>query len=360
MAETDDVVARLQAMVEERRRRGEYPDGLERDLDEHFRRVVAFRASPEVGDLGSKLAELDRRGSFGTDRIAVDSRAPGGDKVHRLVSRLVARQTEGILAQVRDFADSARDVLHTLAEVVQSPHSHVHPDLVGQLDAVLERLAFYERGPADGSGAVADLRRRVEALESWEPSHFRPWFESSALVDELRGSREDLIGRYSDLPDLLDGCSPVLDVACGRGEVLEVLGTAGVETSGFDPDFELVEVARACGLPAAVGHGLRELSGAADAGLGGIVAVQVLDRWSPNEVLTFISLAAAKLRPGGRLVVEARDPGAACDPAHGAPADPTRRNPTHPDYLSFLIGRSGFGSCDIDRRPPDFLLVGTR
>lgn len=360
MAETDDVVARLRAMVEERRRRGEYPEGLEHDLDQHFRRIVAYRTSIEVGALEAQLAELDRRARFNVQRIELGSRAPGGERVHRLVARVVGRQTEGVLAQLREFSDGVRDVLRTIAGVAQSPHGHVHVDLVGQLDAILERLASYERGPVDSPAAVAELRRRVEELESWTPSHFRPWFDRSSLVDEFRGSREDLIERYRDLAVLFDGCSPVLDVACGRGEVLEVLVAAEVDARGVDTDHELVEMAQARGLPATGGHGLRELAGAGDAGLGGIVAVQVLDRWSPNEVLTFVSLAAEKLRPGGRLVIEARGPGTSGEPTSVVAADPTRRNPTHPDYLAFLIGRSGFASYDIELRPPDFLLVGTR
>lgn len=347
-------------MVDERRRRGEYPEGLEYDLDQHFRRIVAYRTSAEVGDLEAQLADLDRRARFTVQRIELGSRAPGGEKIHRLVARVVGRQTEGVLAQLREFSDGVRDVLRSVAGIAQSPHGHVHSDLVGQLDAILERLASYERGPVDSPAAVVDLRRRVEELESWTPSHFRPWFESSSFVDRFRGRREDLVARYQELAGLLDGCSPVLDVACGRGEVLEVLGVTEIEARGVDTDPELVEVARAHGLPAAVGHGLRGLAGAGDGSLGGIVALHVLGRWSPNDVLNFVSLAAEKLRPGGRLLVEAREPQAASDPAHPVAADPTLRNPTDPDYLSFLIGHAGFKSCEIDRRPPDFLLVGTR
>lgn len=354
MAEIDDVVAHLRAMVDERRRKGEYPDGLEHDLYQHFRRIVAYRATPEAGDLEAQLAELDRRGTFGAERIEVGSRAPGGEAVHRLVARVVSRQTEGILVQLRDFADGVRDVVRTLADAAQSPHGHVHPDLVGQLDAVLERLGSYERGPVDSPAVVADLRRRVEELESWTPRHFRPWFERSSFVDEFRGTRPELVERARGLAGHLDGCSPVLDVACGRGEVLEVLATAGVTARGVDPDPELIELAEAQGVEAAVGDGLRELTGLADAELGGIVAVQILDRWSPNEVLGFVALAADKLRPGGRLVVECHDPDGA------ATADPTRRNPVHPDYLAFLVGRAGFAACEIDRRPPDFTLLATR
>ncbi|MEO7837245.1 MAG: class I SAM-dependent methyltransferase, partial [Acidimicrobiales bacterium] len=299
----DDVVARLRAMVEERRRKGEYPDGLEHDLDQHFRRIVAYRASPAGGELDARLAELDVRAAFGADQIAAGSRAPGGAAVHRLVARLVARQTDGILAQLRDFADGVRPVLRSLAGAVQSPDSHVHTDVVGQLDAVLERLAGYERGPIESPATVADLRRRVEELESWTPRHFRPWFDSSSYVDTFQGTREELLVRSRELLGHLEACSPVLDVGCGRGELLELLGEAGVTARGVDPDHELIELARARNLDADVGDGLSALAAAADGELGAIVAVEALHRFSPNEVLRFVALAADKLRAGGKLLV---------------------------------------------------------
>ncbi|MGQ0521877.1 MAG: hypothetical protein ACT4PX_12125 [Actinomycetota bacterium] len=162
----DEVLARLQATVAERRRSGAYPAGLERDLEEHFRRIVAHRASPDFTDVRARLTALDERSRFGADRIHAQSRTPGGEVLHRAVSKAVARQTQGILDQVQLYADGVGDVLAGVVEALEDPEGHVHADLVGQLDAVLERLAASERRAVAAEAAVADLARRVEQLEA--------------------------------------------------------------------------------------------------------------------------------------------------------------------------------------------------
>src|SRR5207247_239174 len=86
-----------------------------------------------------------------------------------------------------------------LADAVASPHSHVHPDLLDQVDALLDRLATYERAPA-ADPVVADLRRRVEQLErSARRAVFHPFFSPARLVEEL-GARPavDTSKRLSD------------------------------------------------------------------------------------------------------------------------------------------------------------------
>ena len=45
---TEELLAQLRARVEERRRRGDYPPGLEQDLESHFRRIVAHGRAQDL------------------------------------------------------------------------------------------------------------------------------------------------------------------------------------------------------------------------------------------------------------------------------------------------------------------------
>src|SRR5688572_7850813 len=162
-ASVDDVVDRLKATVEERRSRGLYPDDLVHDLQEHFQRVASQRARPDLEEVHRRLDVLQAASDFTSSRIPLTSGSAAGVKLHALIARMVARQTEGVLAQMREFADATRAVLESMAETLEQPHGHVHADLVGQVDALFEHVAAFERAGVD------DLRRRVAALEAAEP-----------------------------------------------------------------------------------------------------------------------------------------------------------------------------------------------
>src|SRR5438270_13488184 len=92
----DALVAELRARVEQRRQQGVYPPGLEDDLDQHFRRIAAHRVIPDFSAVETALAHMRAAAAFSPDRIPASSGAPGGAFVHRLIGKLLRRQTDGI------------------------------------------------------------------------------------------------------------------------------------------------------------------------------------------------------------------------------------------------------------------------
>lgn len=148
----DEVIARLRERVERRRQAGEYPEGLEDDLDRHFKRILAHRATPDHGQLQARVRELDEL-SFERGAIATDSGMPGGALLHSLIAKAVARQTEGILQQVRQLADATGAAFQAVVASLEDPHGHLHADLIDQLDAVLDRLATFEKATRAGTGS---------------------------------------------------------------------------------------------------------------------------------------------------------------------------------------------------------------
>src|SRR5205807_4504838 len=206
-ARTDELIARLRQKVEERREAGEYPAGLEDDLNAHFRRIATQR-SWDLDAVRASLMHLDSTMTFSRARIPTDSNLPGGAAMHRAIGKAVSRQTQGIIEQVSAFADAVRDALQALLGAMEFPSTHVHTDLVGQIDAVIERLSAYERAGIETVPA-AELARRVEELEALEARrHIHPWFSNDAFEARFRGSRAELLDHYRDLAALLAGCTP--------------------------------------------------------------------------------------------------------------------------------------------------------
>ncbi len=81
------------------------------------------------------------------------------------------------------------------------------------------------------------------------------------------------------------------------------------------------------------------LRGLDDDTLGGLVMIQVIEHLSPQHVIDVVRLAAEKVRPGGRVVVETVNPTSLYTYAHAFWVDPDHVRPVHPNYLGFLFAR---------------------
>ena len=344
----EELLETLRSRVEERRRNGAYPPGLEADLDAHFHRIVTSKAGRDRSSFRSKIDRLTAFSSFRAERIPATSRLPGGRFVHRMVARITRRQTEGILDQLQQFADALLDVLDVLVDPATLDHGLEAADIASRVDAVADRLAAYERAPAGAGAGLAELSRRVEMLERSEARRrLRPWYSTSRLAEHLRESRNDLPDRYDELARRLTDAGPVLDVGCGRGGFLAALRDVGVEASGVEADPALVEEARARGLSVEQGDGLTYLAEAVDGSLGAVVLIQVMERLSAQEAAEVLLVARDKVRPGGQLLVEAVNPESVYAMSRHFYLDPARQRPVHPAYLEFLAREAGFREVEI-------------
>jgi SAM-dependent methyltransferase len=338
--ELDDLVSELRARVEARRASGFYPEGLEEEMTEHFQRILTQRRSPRrLPDIRRAVQESGRALPLAAERIGDDSGMPGGQLVHKAVARLVGRQTQGIIEQVQRFAQPVQEALDALVGAIDD----LAADVAQSLDSLYERQAAQERTMmAAGYGD----RRAARA------AGFKPWYSSERFEQAFRGSREEMFERYRDLASRLVGAGPVLDLGCGRGEFLELLVECGVDAYGVDTDEELVKSGINRGLRIQEDDGLRHLAELEDRALGGLVLIQVIEHFSPQEMVDFVALAADKLRPGGRLLIETVNPQSIYVFAHAVYLDPAQVRPVHPAYLAFVLREAGFASVDIEWRSP--------
>ena len=150
----DDVLSRIRDRVDGRRRAGVYPPGFETDLDAHFQRVAGKRIASDSALVAARFNRLAAMPAFSPARIPLKSKMPGGAVVHRLIGRLVHRQTQGVLEQMQEFATDVRELLEAMVDRTSDEGKHGHSDLSDRIDMVIDRLALYDRTPL-GSGQSA-------------------------------------------------------------------------------------------------------------------------------------------------------------------------------------------------------------
>jgi len=204
----------------------------------------------------------------------------------------------------------------------------------------VERLLSDPPAPGDRSAAPAVTRADLDA------------FKYLGFENLFRGSPDDIRERLSTYVPYFEGAKDVLDVGCGRGEFLELLGQRGIAARGLDLNHEMVEASRARGLDVAEGDALGYLTDQPDGSLGGLFAAQVVEHLEPDYLMRVLETAFHKVRPGGVIVLETIN--VACWAAFfdSYVRDLTHVRPLHPDTLAYLLRVSGFQDVRIEMRSP--------
>ncbi len=305
----DDYLRQVMAEIDEevRRRRGEVPLQLERELDELF--LEHAPVSARAGDLKDALALVDQA-AFIDPVVPVTSRRPAGSAIKKGLRSLSLWYMGWVTHQVSQFGAAASRALHAV-------------------DAQLEDLQA--RVPPASPTLVLDL----EPADAW-------W--TARAVDALRGAR----GR-------------VLHIACGDGWLVSRLSAAGVDAYGVDPRPNVVDDAELDGADLRQEEPLEHLRAVGRASLGGIVVSGIVEAMEPARRDELVRTAADRLAAHGVLVVHSLSPAAWF--AHDAPveSDLSTGRPLRPRTWAHLLATwavevsEGPGGADyavVARRAP--------
>jgi len=307
---------------------------------------VRPRSTPALhSELQAALRELSTQ-RFTRARIDPSSNLPAGSFVHRAMGRALSRQVDGVLRQIEEQNLLVTRAIALLGEIAATIGNEFDTKVLQQLDDLQVRLAEQARDVTRLEFGVAETRERIPgcAVDTWyDQDHFTAFF---------RGGSDDLRARYTELAKELIGCDPVVDLGFGRGEFMELLTELGVEARGVEPDEQLVLSARSRGLDVEQGFAVEYLRNVEPGSLGGIVMIQVIEHLSPQHVIDFVELAADKLRPGGKVVLETVNPASLYTYAHAFWVDPDHVRPVHPRFLEFLFREAGFARIAIEYRSP--------
>jgi SAM-dependent methyltransferase len=142
--------------------------------------------------------------------------------------------------------------------------------------------------------------------------------------------------------DLLAANPPVVDVGCGRAELVGLLAARGVEAIGVDTDPSMVAEARARGLDVRLVDGGSFLRGRPPGSLGAIIATHVVEHLELADLVELLELSATRLRPGGVFIAETPNPTSLIVLGNSFILDPTHLRPLHPSLLTFLCEGAGF------------------
>jgi SAM-dependent methyltransferase len=365
-------------------------------LNERWK-ILGPTALPPARGLRSRLAHFvwdlvspvfERQQAFNAalvdhvNRNAEATRAP--QQVADATARMLAAHAAALAAfqshlivylqQVTAYVDTKdRLVAGSLMAVYDSALNGLTDELLKRWESLSAREARFDGKVAATTFAYEDLRATLATVQQSTLTIKRelervltgeappgagvtpPALDSYKYVgfeDRFRGSQNDIRARLESYVPLFAGARDVLDVGCGRGELLDLLRQAGVPARGLELNHEMAETCRARGLEVAEGDLLSYLRELPDGSLGGLIAIQVVEHLDPDYLMRALDVAYHKLRPGAHIVLETINP--ACWFAFFASyvRDLTHVRPLHPDTLTYLLTASGFSRVRAEYRSP--------
>ncbi len=189
-----------------------------------------------------------------------------------------------------------------------------------------------------------------------------------AFEDRHRGPRDLIKSRArAYLPFVmpllkLHGVGAVLDMGCGRGEWLELMGEEGFTTHGVDLDAGMLTACRERGLSVEQGDALEALKRLPDASQCVVSGFHIAEHVPFAVLQEMVAEALRVLKPAGLLILETPNTENLVVGSSSFYLDPTHRRPLPPSLLSFLTEYAGFFRSKILRlqEPQELTAPGAR
>ena len=225
-----------------------------------------------------------------------------------------------------------------------------------------QQLWLQQRRPGaslDGKKELPADRLPVRAAEQGGDGSAHPEADRDldalyvAFENVFRGTRQDIKQRLEFYLPYLHQARPggadktVLDLGCGRGEWLELLGEHGFTAAGVDLNACMVEECRQRGLPAHLANALEHLAALPAESVGAVSAFHLIEHLPSARLLQFFRECRRVLQPGGVAIFETPNPYNLVVGAAQFYDDHTHQRPLPPNSTRFLVEQAGFARADI-------------
>jgi len=224
--------------------------------------------------------------------------------------------------------------------------------LTRELRALNEAARLPQPQRVDTGATLVPPGATLEPLSRTDTDSFYIDFE-----DAFRGTPEDITQRlkiYLPYIDKFigDTTAAVVDVGCGRGEWLALLGKQGIKATGIDLNAAMVDTCRAQGLHAQCMDAIQYLSLQPPGSLAAVTGFHIIEHLPFDTLLALFDAALTALRPDGLVIFETPNPENLVVGACNFYYDPTHLNPIVPTVAEFIARQRGFAKAQILRLHP--------
>ena len=333
-------------MTTKRGRRKKNPPLMKRIIEELIEKRktkhLKFKQTlEEIGDILEEGGRLPKKQPRIREKL---------DELSRHLDEWMTIQDKEWDAYSNNHAAAVFRSLQWKIEKLESEYSHVKGLLTNfiRLEGSLQRMIDDLELKAPG-----ERTRKLRSIQS-ELSVFQ--YEN--FEQRFRGSRDEVKNQLRDYLPVFADADDILDLGCGRGEFLELLGDAGKLAEGVDASPSMLRLAEERGIACSEGDILLYLKGKKNHSLGGIFSSQVIEHFTPNYLQEVVSECFRILRPRSPILLETINPLSLFALSRIFFLDASHQNPLHPEFMRFLLERYGFSQVEILFAPTVYAVKG--
>lgn len=178
------------------------------------------------------------------------------------------------------------------------------------------------------------------------------------LENRYRGSEVELKERQTGYVEIFKNMpadvltSKVLEIGPGRGELQTLFNENKIPCYGIDIDQAMVERSQSLKLDVNLGDGIAHLRSLQNSSLAGLIALQVVEHLTHEQLMDLCRLAKLKVKPHGRIVFETINPLSLLALSAHYFRDPTHQWPLHPETLEYTMTLAGLKVIEIKPMSP--------
>lgn len=176
-----------------------------------------------------------------------------------------------------------------------------------------------------------------------------------AFEDKLRGPRQVIKSRleaYLPFVELVSSYYPdaeMLDLGCGRGEWIELMGDSGYKAKGVDLDDGMLSECRKIGLDVETADAIKYLGQLPNESQVVVSGFHLVEHIDFDDLLSLVDEALRVLVPGGLLILETPNPENLVVGSTSFYLDPTHVKPLPPSLLAFIPEYFGYEKVKVLR-----------
>lgn len=261
-----------------------------------------------------------------------ERQANHSDLLQRLVDQSAALQTT--LAQLSETQVALNEHLTSLDHRLTNLSSQARP-------------APAVKQSADANKAGSPLFADNHALDQFYLDFENKFRGSEAEIQERLQRYVPIIAQTQPTKS-----HPVLDVGCGRGEMLAVMRDHHLPALGLDINDKMIERANKLGYDVELGEVGAFLADKPSASYSAITGFHLVEHIPFDRLLNMFDDCFRALRQGGLVIFETPNPENLIVGSCNFRNDPSHLNPLPPAVLKFALESRGFTDCQILRLHP--------